>query len=157
MTQQNLISMEIPQQDLKAINEAVSTLRSKLLPHLKTLKPEDRIALPKMGDKTVAFVIKALEHCSANPELAPPFLNLQEFKEDFSSVEVLRSIYAPLVQITDSLSDSILLSGSDALSAALMFYNSVHYAHKSNVPKAGTIYKDLSERFPGRKSARASR
>lgn len=156
MTQQNLISLEIPQQDLKAINDAVSTLRSKLLPHLKTLKPDERIALPKMGDKTVAFVTKALEHCSTNPDLAPPFLDIQEFKADAASVEVLRSIYAPLMQITDSLSDSMLLTGSDALSAALMFYNSVHYAHKSNVAKAGTIYKDLSERFPGRKSVKAS-
>ncbi|HOP65179.1 MAG TPA: hypothetical protein PK358_12055 [Spirochaetota bacterium] len=155
MTQQNLITLDIPQQDLKAIKDAIATLRVKLLPHLKALKAEDRVALPKMGDKSVAFVTKALEHCNANPELAPPFLDINEFKSDVDAAETLRSLHAPLLQITDSLSDSMLLAGSDSLSAALMFYNSVHYAQKSNIAKAGTIYKDLSERFPGRKSVKA--
>jgi len=31
-----------------------------------------------------------------------------------------------------------------------MFYNSVKYAKKSNVAKAGNIYDDLASRFPVR-------
>jgi hypothetical protein len=44
----------------------------------------------------------------------------------------------------------MILSGSDAYAAALMFYNSVKIAKKSNVAKAGTIHDDHSERFPGK-------
>ena len=44
----------------------------------------------------------------------------------------------------------MLLSGSDAYAAALLFYNSVKGAKKSNIAKAGSIYDDLAERFPGR-------
>lgn len=148
MSQQNLVSFGLPENDLVEINAAIATLRTKLLPALKTIKPEEKSELSKMGDKTVAFVQKALEHCAANPELAPQFLDMAEFRADVITVESLRAIYAPLLQITDSLSDTMTLAGSDAYAAALIFYNSVRNARKSNIAKAGTIYDDLATRFP---------
>ena len=151
MTQQNMISINIPQNDLTEINKAVATLKTKLLPVLKSLQPEERMELPKMGDKTVAFVTKALEYCAANPDLVPQYLDVTEFSSDIKTIDTLRSIHAPLEQMTKLLSDTMIMAGSDAYSAALMFYNSTKYAKKSNVPKAGTIYDDLSSRFPGRK------
>jgi hypothetical protein len=42
------------------------------------------------------------------------------------------------------------LSGSEAYSGGLMFYNSTKNAMKSKIPKAETIYNDLSARFPGK-------
>ena len=126
------------------------------MPALRSLSPEDRRDLPKMGDKTVAFVTKACEHCETSPELAPQFLDLSEFKSDVAAVESLRKLHAPLVQITDSLSDTMLMAGSDAYAAALMFYGSVKSAKKSNVAKAGTIFDDLSSRFPSGSSAKTA-
>jgi hypothetical protein len=52
------------------------------------------------------------------------------------------------LQITEFLSDTMAFSGSEAYSAALMFYNSTKNAMKSKIPKAETIYNDLSARFP---------
>ena len=154
MSQQNLVSFGIPENDMAEIRAAISTLNNKLLPSLKALKPGEKAELSKMGDRTVAFVQKALEHCTANPELAPQFLDMAEFRSDVAAVETLRSIYAPLLQITDSLSDTMTLAGSDAFAAALIFYNSVHSAQRSNVVKASTIFDDLSSRFPGRQKVR---
>jgi len=151
MAQQNLISIDIAQNDLTEIKKAIETLKTKLIPQLKAIQSEERRELAKMGDKTVAFVSKALEHCTANPELAPQFLDLNEFKSDVSAIETLRAIHSPLEQLTELLSDSMTLAGSDAYAAALMFYGSVKNAKKSNVAKAGTIYDDLAERFPTRK------
>ena len=59
-------------------------------------------------------------------------------------------MYQPLLQITESLSDTMTLSGSEAYSAALMFYNSTKNATKSKIPKAETIYNDLAARFPAK-------
>lgn len=150
MPQQNLVSFGLPENDLAEIRTAISTLSTKLLPALKSLTAPERMEMAKMGDKTVAFVQKALEHCTANPELAPQFLDVTEFSGDVRAVETLRSIHAPLLQITDSLSDTMMLAGSDAYAAALIFYNSIRSAHKSNIAKAGAIYDDLAGRFPGR-------
>jgi hypothetical protein len=57
-------------------------------------------------------------------------------------------MYQPLLQITDSLWNSMLLSGSETYSASLMFYNSIKNATKSKVQKAETIYNDLSAHLP---------
>lgn len=152
--QQNLISMKISPSDLSEINSAIAVLKSKLLPCLKSLGTDDKAELPKMGDKTVAFVQKALEHCTQNPDLAPKFLDVNEFSNDVNAVAELRSFYAPLLQITDSLSDSMTLAGSDAFAASLVFYNSVKGAQKNNEAKAKTIFEDLSNRFPGRQKSR---
>lgn len=45
------------------------------------------------------------------------------------------------------------LSGSEAYSAGLMFYNSTKNASKSKIQKAETIYDDLAARFPRGKKA----
>jgi len=58
----NRISLSLPEADMKAVREAVQVLQDKLLPHLITLAPEERRQLPKMGDKTVAFVLKAVNY-----------------------------------------------------------------------------------------------
>ena len=154
MTQQNLVSFSIPDADMAEITAAITTLRAKLLPALKVLKPEEKGELAKMGDKTLAFVQKSLEHCTANPELTPAFMDAKEFATDVRAVETLRTIHAPMAQITEALNDTMTMAGSDAYTAALMFYNSVQLARKSNIAKAGTIFDDLSTRFPGRQKAR---
>ncbi len=154
MPQQNMFSLNISQQDIAEINKAIATLKAKLMPALKAVKSEEKSELPKMGDKTYSFVTKALEYCEANPELVPPFLDTDEFKRDLKSIEMLRSFYSPIEQVAEMLSDSMTLAGSDAYSAALMFYGSVKSAKKSNVAKAGTIFDDLSSKFPGKKDVK---
>jgi hypothetical protein len=150
MSQQNFVAVNIAEAELTEIKTAIETLRTKLLPHLKAVNGSEKLDLPKMGDKTVSFVQKALEHCNQNPELVPQFMDVGEFSRDVVAVEKLRSFNAPLTQIVDLLDDTITLAGSDAYAAALMFYNTVKTAKKANVAKAGTIYEDLSARFSGR-------
>ena len=152
MSQQNLVSVNISSEEMTRIKSSVDELMKTLLPKLKTLKGDEKNELPKMGDKTYSFVQKACEHCAQNPDLVPQFLDLEEFKKDVSAFDELRGINARITQISDALNDTQMLTGSDAYSAALMFYNTVKTARKSNVAKAGTIYDDLSKRYPGRPS-----
>jgi len=149
MGQPNLVSLNITETDLTEIKGAIDVLTTKLLPHLKTLSPEDRMELPKMGNKTISFVQKTVEHCEGNPELVPNFMDVAELTTDLRSVEALRVLYQPLLRITEGLSDTIILAGSEAFSGALMFYNSIKNAMKAKIQKAEGIYRDLSARFPG--------
>ena len=150
MSSVNQTSIQITAADLADISTSIQTLQTKLLPYLVSLSPDDRRELPKMGDKTISFVQKTQEYCAQNPDLVPPFLDVKEFKVDITAYEQIRSMYQPLLQITDTMRDTMLLTGSEAFSASLMFYNSIRHAAKSKVQKAGTIYNDLSGRFPGR-------
>jgi hypothetical protein len=105
-----------------------------------------------MGDKTVAFVSKALAYAKENPMLCPPYLNVAEFEKDMLLVESLDSVLRPLTAIAEGLDDTTMLAGSEAYAAALIFYNSVKMASKMNIPGTDAIYNDLSARFPGRSS-----
>lgn len=149
----NRISLKLTDTDLQAIRSAVSVLQTQLLPHLVDLDADARRELPKMGDKTVAFVRKAYEYAATNPTLCPPFLDLAEFGVDLGAVDTLLGLLRPLSQVTDMLDDSTLLAGSEAYAAALSYYQSVKAAARSGVPGAETIAEDLSQRFPGRPSA----
>jgi hypothetical protein len=54
------ISATLAQSDRDAVLAAITTIKQKL-PFLTDLTMEERKALPKMGDKSRAFVSKALE------------------------------------------------------------------------------------------------
>jgi hypothetical protein len=146
----NRISLALPTADIQDIQAAVKVLQDKLLPHLIDLDPEARRELPKMGDKTVAFVGKALDYARTNPELRPAYLHLAEFEKDWTAVELLASVQRPLSQVLDIVDDSLLLAGSEAYGAALVYYQSVKSAARAQVPAAATIAEDLARRFPGR-------
>ncbi len=53
-------------------------------------------------------------------------------------------------QIAEVLSDTMMLSGSEARAGALILYNAAKIAARSNISGAKNIYDDLSSRFPGR-------
>jgi hypothetical protein len=148
----NRISLKIPGDDMQAIQGAIKVLQDTLLPHLVDLGQEDRRAMPLMGAKTVDFVSKSLTHATDHPAVIPGFVDLEEFSCDLAAVGTLRSLLNPLQQITDMVSDSLALSGSEAYAAALVCYKSFKAASKLGVPGTTTIADDLSGRFPGRNS-----
>ena len=146
----NRISLDIPAADQADIQAAIQTLQAKLLPHLLDLSAQDRRELPKMGDRTLAFVGRALDYAQTNPALCPAYLDVPEFARDLGSVNQLQGMLRPLQQINDMLDDTALAAGSDAYSAALAFYQAVKGAARSKVPGAAVIADDLSRQFPGR-------
>ncbi|MFH0976720.1 MAG: hypothetical protein V1874_13130 [Spirochaetota bacterium] len=150
MAQKNMVSVSFSETDIRDINNAIAVLKNTLLPKLKELKPEEKKNYPLMGDKSIAFVQKALEYCGYNEELTPKFFDADEFTRDFKAVEVMRNFRAPLTQISNMLMDTMCLAGTDSFSAALMFYNSVKIARKANIPKSQTIHDELAKRFPGK-------
>ena len=150
MSQQNLISFALSDEDRAEVMNAIKTIETKLVPKLKSLTAEEKKEIQKVGDKTYAFVEKCYEYAIANPDLVPAFLDVAEYKNDFEAFKSLRSIFNPMSQTTELIGDSMTLCGSDSMSAALVFYNSVKGAVKIGIPKSKTIYEDLSARFPGR-------
>jgi len=156
MAQDNLFDLNIPADDLQAVQEAIQTLAAKLAPHLTGLSTDDRRALPKMGDKSLAFVRKAREYAHNHPDLVPGFLSLDLFESDLRAVDTLSNLQRVLQPVVDNLEDSLMLGGSEAYQAALVFYRSVKAAAQSGQPNAKTVYDDLSARFPGTTRSKAA-
>lgn len=147
MPAENLISVKIPAEQLASVKTKVTEIVEILSPHLKSLRADEIRGLFKMSDKSIPFVDKCIEYAKTNPEFLPPYANLEELEVDANAVSKLSEIAKPLMQLLDNLQDTITLSGSEALTTALTYYNSVKQAAKMNVPNAKTIYEDLKKRF----------
>ncbi|MBK8805510.1 MAG: hypothetical protein IPO21_02210 [Bacteroidales bacterium] len=152
---ENKISVTINAETTKVILDAIKTIEDNL-PFLINLSVEDRKNLPKMGDKTVAFVTKALEYSKQNKDVVPSFLDVAEFEKDVDVVTNLSRVLVPLHQLAEKIDDTTMLGGSEAYTAALVFYSAVKGAAKAGVPGMKTIYNELQARFPGRSKGSAN-
>jgi hypothetical protein len=150
MEKENKISLSISAEDMQAIQGAIQTLQDKLLPLLVQLDKDERKELNPMGDKSVAFVTKAYEYATQNPELVPNYMDVPEMKKDMDAVTLLRQIGNPLWQLAQYLDDTQMVAGSEAMTEALVFYNAVKNATKLKIGASQQIYDDLKQRFPGR-------
>ena len=149
MAQSDTIAVVFEEAELQAVQDAIRVLNTTLLPKLKTLSYQDKHELPKMGDKSVAFVTKAFEYGKKHPALRPAFLDMDAFTVDVEAVQVLRDLDQSLSPVVAALSDSLLLAGSEAYQASLVFYSNVKNATKLRIPAAQGVYDYLSARFPG--------
>lgn len=149
MAQKNAISVKIPETDMAEIRNALGVLQEKLAPHLASLSAQDRMELPKMGDKTVAFVRKSYEYAVKHRELAPAFLDMDQLGIDLGAVDFFRDLAEVLTPISAAVDDSLTLSGSEAYQGALLIYGGIKAAAKARHPNAIAIYEELSTRFPG--------
>lgn len=142
------ISYELKENEKNEINELLNQINSKL-PFLINLTPEERMDIPKMGDKTIAFVEKALELAKSNPSLVPPYVNVDELRRDLELSKTLRDILNRVSQLYERLIDTYIAAGSEAYISALSFYNSAKNASKSNVPGSDVVVEELGKRFTG--------
>lgn len=138
------ISATLAQKDREALLQAISTIKEKL-PFLIDLSNEERKALPKMGDKSRAFVSKALEVATQNPEFLPRSFDLEEMRKDVQLFEALYPLLLSLTQLQELVDDTSLAVGSEAYAAALQVYN---YA-KTSGQTAGldAVVEEMGQRF----------
>jgi len=149
MALDNRISIQISAEDQQAIEQALDTLKTRLQPYLRSLTPQDRRELPKMNDRSVAFVNKSLEYAEGNTTLVPAFLDVAELRKDLEAVDALTQFRRQVEEIYTLVDDTVMLAGSEAYVAALAFYNSVKLGARMNIPGALPVYEDLRERFAG--------
>ena len=140
----NRISANLSASDRLAVMDAIATIRQKL-PFLIDLTTEERKALPKLGDKSRAFVTKALEVGTQNPDFLPRSFDLDEMRRDMQLFEALYPILLSLTQLQELVDDTAVAVGSEAYAAGLMVYN---YAKASGKGTGlDSMVDDLGRRF----------
>lgn len=149
MNKENVVSIQIPAADLATVLKKLKEINDVLKPYLVALTPDERKQIAKMSDKTQPFVEKVQDYAKSNPEFAPAYMNVAELNVDMKAVYDLTSILQMVQPLCDNVNDTEMMSGSEAYTAALTYYNSVKQAAKMNVPSAKAIYEDLRKRFEG--------
>lgn len=74
-------------------------------------------------------------------------MDKSEFLKDEALVSTLSPIGNLATQLATDVSDTIMLAGSEALQAAMLYYGQVKEAHSKGIVTAKPIYEDLSQRF----------
>lgn len=116
------ISATLTQTDRESMMVAIAALKEQL-PFLIDLSAEERKALPKLGDKSRAFVSKALEVATQNPNFLPRSFDLEEMRKDVQLFEALYPLLLSLTQLQEWVDDTYMAVGSEAYAAALQVYN----------------------------------
>ena len=143
----NKISANFSATDRLAVMDAIATIRQKL-PFLIDLTTEDRRTIVKMGDKSRAFVSKALEVATQNPEFLPRSFNLEEMRQDLALYEALYPILLGLTQLQELVDDTCMAAGSEAYASALAVYG---YAKaRGDVTGLDAVINEMGRRFTSR-------
>jgi hypothetical protein len=117
----NRISTTLSTNDQADVLAAIKTIRDKL-PFLLDLTPEERRSLPRMGDKSRAFVAQALTVAEQNADILPRSFDTAEMRKDVELAQALEPILAALAQLYELVEDTYLEVGSEAYVAALAVY-----------------------------------
>ncbi|HEX8068428.1 MAG TPA: hypothetical protein VF546_00655 [Pyrinomonadaceae bacterium] len=110
--------------------DAIQTIRQKL-PFLLNVTPEERRTLPRMGDKSRAFVTQALAVAEQNEEMLPRSFDVREMRKDVELAQALEPVQTALAQLLELVEDTALAVGSEAYTAGLVVYQSAKQSDKS--------------------------
>lgn len=147
MSTSNQISTEIPPAVIESVAKALQECKAALAPYLHALTDNERRALFKMGDKTVATVQKVKSYIETNAEFVPAYMDKAEFLKDEAVAAQLSPLNSLAEQLAADLNDTVMLAGSEALLSAMLYYGQVKEAYKKGIPTSKPIYEDLSKRF----------
>src|SRR5690349_13269839 len=124
MANDNRISATLTDADKQIILDAITTIKAKL-PIRPDLTPDDRIALPKMSDKSVAFDEKCATYMDSLPSMVPGFVNVAEVKKDRDLRNQLAGVAAEIGALASSMDDTMMVISSEMWMADLSFYQSI--------------------------------
>jgi len=144
MATTNYVSVQFSDAERDTLLVAIASLKDSLS-FLKPLSAEKRQSLAKLGDKSRAFVEKALDVALQHPDILPRAFDLDEMQRDVDAFRALYAVAMELERLQRLVDDTVMALGSDAYSASLAIYT---YA-KANQDEFGLESKvdDLSRRF----------
>src|SRR5262245_47131022 len=112
----NRVSATLPTTDLEAVMTDIQDICQKLS-FLIDLTTDERIGLPKMGDRNQAFVYKAMEVAEQHPAMFPAGF-LDEMRKDAKLLDSLTPIRRAIETLSKQLDDTSLQVGAQAFAAA---------------------------------------
>ena len=142
----NRVSASIDEGTLKEVKDALALINSKL-PFLIGLKPEERQSIPKISEVNKVFTADAIVAIKNNGNLLPAYLSVDEISKDYKLYEQLDEVVSLSQQLTEKLSDTQMMAGSEAYVSALTAYRLFEAASNAGLPGTDTIYDQLKQRF----------
>lgn len=148
---QNKIDAEISAADREKILGFTNQI-TELLPFLISLTRNERRELPRMGDKSRAFVQASLALAEQDDSFLPRSFDVAEMRKDEDLYNSLTTIYTSLAILFEKLDDTLLLTGSDLYVAALDVYDAAKRKGGSDSGGLDQLLDALGQRFARRRA-----
>lgn len=145
MSKEDKVSAVVTEETFTSVIAAFDLISEKL-PFLLELTTEQRKALPKFGDKSVAFVNKTLEFSKEHSEALPVSLDLEEFGRDVNLYNLLFTIDHKAKALSGKIRDTYLQAGAEAFATALSIYSNLKI-NKDLFEGSELVLDELSKRF----------
>jgi len=142
----NRLSITMTAAQITAVKTAIQTIQTNM-PFLLGLTVEERTSLPKINVSNKAFTEDAINSMVNNPGLLPAYFNVAEMQKDMTLFVQLDELFTLVNQLSERISDTQLLAGSEAYVSALAAYRNFEAAANAGVAGADTIYDLLKSRF----------
>lgn len=150
----DLVKGQLSAEKVKTIIGLIGQIQAEL-PFLIDLNVDERRTLPKLGDKSQAFVDQGLLLASQNEGIMPRNFDIEGYRNDVELVRQLHSIVLAMGQLQGRLEDTFLAAGSDAYSQTLLVYQAAKIAGKNG--SLDQHLEGLSRRFARKSPSPASR
>ena len=118
---QNLVSMNLNDEQLAAVDAALEALENSLS-GMVSLSPLQRRSVPRMGSKSEAFCRQTLSLLGQNPQVVNPRHGLPDAEADLATLDALRPRMQRLGRLYSRGSDTQMALGSDVMATALHGY-----------------------------------
>src|SRR5215510_10068681 len=116
----NRVTATLSTEDQEAVLAALHTIEQKL-PFLISLTTAERAQMAKVGDKTEAFVRKAVDVCSRHSGLLSETF-VDEMRRDADLWISLMPIQAAIDRLQQKIDDTVTQVGAEAYAAARTVY-----------------------------------
>ncbi|MEA5429466.1 hypothetical protein [Arcicella lustrica] len=144
---ENRIAFSLTEAEENQLNLYLNGILEILTPKSVVLSAKDRKNLAKLGDGGLPFAEKAIGYMASDPQFKPDFLLTADAEIDLDAYKETRKYVTNAEQIFRMIDDVSILSGSEAYTAALVYYRSVKFHADAKQPRAKEIYDDLAKRF----------
>src|SRR6476619_5283548 len=116
----NRVTTTLSTEDQEAVMAAIKTIEQKL-PFLISLTTAERVQMAKAGDKTEAFVRKAVDAGNRNSRLLSEVF-VEEMRKDADLWISLKPIQAAIDRLQQKVDDTVTQVGAEAYAAARTVY-----------------------------------
>ncbi len=123
------INATVESAQLQAVRDAINVILQNL-PFLIDLKPEERQAMAKYGEKNRSFVVKALAIAEQNPDILPRSFSLADMQAHVALIDALYPLILTVTNLLGKLEDTHFAAGSEAYNDARLVYP---YAKTANI------------------------
>ncbi len=149
------ISKAFTTEEVDALTGAVTALGVLITAFAVNLTLKERRSLTMIGPRNFTFVEQAYKYGVDHPHLVPPYIDMQEFKNDWELFNIVKGLVKLLEPMIEKLTDSYKAAGSEAFSTARSFYKAIKVAADANTPGTNIMALRLKELY--RKSGSSSK